>query len=140
MIRDLKVEELTSRFEVLKEIADLLCMPNPASLPSLLRGGTLASLDLGSIYPYLRCREDFVSADLPRLLGIHPDSFSPQAHPTSASNQQPNIDDHHTIYPMSTATSGSGLPPSTNLGVLSAHGSTESLLSSVASPQPLWRQ
>ncbi|KAI0234762.1 Exocyst complex component 5, partial [Massospora cicadina] len=74
MIRDQKIESLTSRFEVLKEIADLLCMPNPASIPSLLRGGTLASLDSNAIYPYLRCREDFHASDLPRLLGLRPDA------------------------------------------------------------------
>lgn len=128
MIRDLKVEELTSRFEVLKEIADLLCMPNPASIPSLLRGGTLASLDLNAVYPYLRCREDFLSADLPRLLGIRPDF-------TSAAQSQA-LEDAHILFPTATATAlHPSTPAITNSGLVSATSSSDNV-SSHPSPSP----
>ncbi|KAJ9072166.1 Exocyst complex component 5 [Entomophthora muscae] len=125
MIRDLRVEELTSRFEVLKEIADLLCMPNPASIPSLLRGGTLASLEINAIYPYLRCREDFISADIPRLLGIRPDFTS--ATPSQAT------EDSHSSFPTATALHPT-TPATTNSGLASTASSSENVLSMHSSP------
>ncbi|KAI9291546.1 exocyst complex component Sec10 [Neoconidiobolus thromboides FSU 785] len=107
LIRDLKVEELTSRFEILKEIADLLFMDNPASIPSLLRSGMLANLDISSIYPYLKCRQDFFEADLPRLLGIRREDFNLQTEnktrPISNGN---SLDDNNMHYVTATASIG----------------------------------
>lgn len=51
-------------------------MDNPAAIPSLLRKGMLKDLDINNIYPYLKCRDDFYTADLPRLLGIRAEDFN----------------------------------------------------------------
>jgi hypothetical protein len=69
VINELKIPQLTERFEMLRALSNLFIQV-PEALPAVLREGILGKIDPQLLYPYLTCREDYRSSNIAKIVGF----------------------------------------------------------------------